>query len=173
MTVPMKRSALQKKLAAIEVEESHDFSPDITNQVEAACTHFNSYVLKIRETLLNLRSDTFDASLLNTAGEKYLLDFFDRMENNIEKMRADFEEFLFEYKKMTEAGCKVAPFAKTCVSNAKSATRDLVFHFEADRQLIMDKFYDAVPTNVRLGQSPVFGTSDSLNIQVYLDGLSV
>ena len=59
-----------------------------------------------------------------------------------------------------------------CLKNANDATSDLAGQVEEEREKIMGRFYDALPSHVRLGDGPIFGGDNSPDIGDYLSSIT-
>jgi hypothetical protein len=170
--MPMKNAVLQKKLHALEQPEISSISPDISLHVQSKCTDFNSRVLNIRQAILTIANeiaiDGFDKTMLNQNGEEALIDFFDDAEALVHATRAGFERFYAEYEQLLKTGCRVDRWSKIAVKNANDATRDALRNFVIDREQVMERVYDALPSHIRLGNSRVFGHKKSPKIRDYI-----
>ena len=162
------KNSIQKRIGKLENPEVEDIRPDISAQVETVCCKFNSSIIRLKEVLRSIKNDKFDKSMLNEEGQDALIDILDSIENKVIGLRKAFEEFYDHYNQLVGAGCRVSSWAKTCLKNANSASLDMSKNFGLEREKIMGSFYDSLPSNVRLGKSPVFGGKNSPNISKYI-----
>lgn len=172
MTIPMKSAALQQTLIELDRLQDGGMQPDITNHAERICTAFNSFILGTKQILFEMKKEQFDAQNLSQSDAESILEVLDEIEENAEENLARFLEFYEITNKHIESGCNITDFAKTCLKNAYDAHVDMPRHVAEEREKIMNGYWDTIPEGERLGNSPIFGSSNAPSISDYLDKLA-